>query len=389
MHSIERAWAEVNLDNIIYNYTKIKQSVEPRGIFAVIKADAYGHGAVPVAKALIKAGADRFAIATAQEALQLRKHGIAQQILLLGMDSSKSVFDLVTNNIILTIGSIDDARKYAEVLKKHGLRARIHLKVDSGMGRLGFSVSNPSSALAEIVELANMTCFKIEGIYSHFAIADELEGEEYTKQQYAIFTEFVSKLKDKKVVLPLAHCANSAAVISKRYSWLDAVRPGIMLYGSNPCKHAFFDLRPAMSLRARIVQVKAVKKGETVSYGRQWTAPRDSIIAAASIGYADGLLRGLSGKMNMIVNGYTAPQVGRICMDMCMLDVTGIPNVQVGDAATIFGRDGDQVITADDVAEKGGTISYEILCAVGKRIPRFYDKCQQVEENSHLPSSRA
>lgn len=372
MDSLERAWAEIDLDALAYNFKQVQNQVGAREVYAVIKADAYGHGAPQAAKALAGAGATRFAVATAQEALQLRRHGFAQPILLLGATSSQWAVALARENITLAVPDFATAQGYAAALTAQNLAAKIHIKCDTGMGRLGFDGGSMDAAAALIVEVAALPCFEVEGLFTHFAVADEREGTEYTARQFQRFCQLADLLQDKGLRLPLTHCANSAAIIAHPDKWRQAVRPGIMLYGSNPCEQMGFDLKPVMTLRTRIAQLKTVKKGQTISYGRTWTAPRDTLVATLTIGYADGLLRNLSGKLEMIVDGHKAPQIGRICMDMCMLDVTGVPGVQVGDAATIFGQDGGQSISADAVADAAGTISYEIFCAVGRRVPRFY-----------------
>ncbi|MDL2214016.1 alanine racemase [Clostridia bacterium OttesenSCG-928-O13] len=380
MQSLERAWAEIDLDNLVYNFKQVQKQVGHRDIWAVIKADAYGHGAPQAARALATAGASRFAVATPQEAVQLRRHGITQPILLLGMADPAWAPVLAEKDIILTVSSLAAAKAYAKELEKAGQKAAVHFKTDTGMGRLGFDARDAGVAAGEIIEAANLPVFKPEGLFTHFAVADDANGNAYTNEQYALFDGLAKTLEGQGLRLPMTHCANSAAIIAHPGTWCSAVRPGIMLYGSNPSRHTPFDLRAPMSLRTRIAQIKAMRKGETTSYGRLWTAPKDSLVAVLSLGYADGLLRGLTGKLDMIVNGQKAPQVGRICMDMCMLDVTGIPGVQTGDAATVFGTDGDVTITADDVADAGGTISYEIFCAVGRRVPRFYKQNGQIQQ---------
>ena len=372
MLSLERAWAEIDLDNLVHNYQLLQALVAPRHVLSIIKADAYGHGAPQVAEALADAGADRFAIATAQEAMQLRRHGITQPILLLGATSGSWAATLAAQNVTLTVVDMESAREYAGALQN--TTASIHIKVDTGMGRLGLNGHDTEAAAKAILEIAAMPCFNVEGLFTHFPSADEPGADAYTKRQTALFGQLAARLAQRGFRAPLLHSANSAGTIAHPASWDGMVRPGLLLYGSNPCADIPFPVRQVKSLRARISQVKAVKKGDFVSYGRMWQAPRDSVIAVVTIGYADGLFRGLSEKISMLVNGRRAPQIGRICMDMCMLDVTDIPGVAVDDAATIFGRDGSEFISADEVARAADTVPYEVYCAVGRRVPRFYSQ---------------
>lgn len=372
MLSLERAWAEIDLDNLVHNYRQVQELVAPRKVLSIIKADAYGHGAPQVAKALAEAGADRFAVATPQEAMQLRRHGITQPILHLGATSGDWAATLAAQNVTLTAVSLENAQEYAKSL--NGAPARLHIKVDTGMGRLGLDGRDVEAAAREVLAIANLPGFEVEGLYTHFPAADEPDANGYTSHQTDLFNRLVARLKESGFSVPLLHSANSAGTIAHPGSWDDMVRPGLILYGSNPHPTVAFPGKQVMSLRARISQVKAVRKGDYVSYGRIWQAPRDSVIAVVTIGYADGLFRGLSEKIDMLVNGKRAPQVGRICMDMCMLDVTDIPGVEVDDAATVFGSDGEGFISADEVAEAADTIAYEVYCAVGRRVPRFYSQ---------------
>lgn len=367
MNSTYNAWAEINLDNLVYNYKQTRDQAFPSKPLCVIKADAYGHGALEAARVLGKAGASHFAVATAEEALQLRRHGILGSILIFGIIPTGLIAELVQNDIALTVDSIKTAKQYAAALDSR--KAKVHVKIDTGMRRIGLEMH---SAAEEIMTILSMPCFEVEGIYTHFCVASNAKEDAFTRFQYNCFQEISSKLSQSGIHIPLRHCANSAAIIAHPYTHEDMVRPGLMLYGYNPCDAVPFSLRPVMTLKARIIHIKTIQKGESVSYGRSWTAPRDATIATLSIGYADGLLRGLSGKLSMLVRGSLAKQVGAICMDMCMLDVTQIPGVEVGDAVTIFGQDQGRCISADEVAAAMGTISYELFCGVGRRVPRIY-----------------
>ncbi len=372
MLSLERAWAEIDLDNLAYNYRQIARHVAPCQVLCVVKADAYGHGAPQVAKALAGAGAGRFAVATPQEAMQLRRHGITQPILLLGATSGSWAPALAAQNVTLTVAYPEAAREYAKAL--NGSPAKIHIKIDTGMGRLGLDGQDTEAAARQILDIANTPGFAVEGLFTHFPSADEADADAYTTHQTALFGRLVARLAESGFEAPLLHSANSAGIAMHPASWGNMVRPGLLLYGVQPCGEEPFPVRQVMSLRARISQVRAVRKGEYVSYGRIWQAPRDSVVAVATIGYADGLFRSLSGKIDLLVNGRRAPQIGRICMDMCMLDVTELPDIAVDDAATVFGADAGDFIPADEVAATAGTIPYEVLCAVGRRMPRFYSR---------------
>lgn len=370
----ERVWAEINLDNLIHNYRTAKKLAGRGEVMCVIKADAYGHGAVWAAKALSGAGAGFFAVATPEEAIQLRRHGITQPVLLLGMTGADWAPRLAEMDISAAVGDEAAAKGMSEKLGSKKLR--VHVKIETGMNRTGITTDK---AVEQTLNIANMPGLLVEGIFTHLPAADD-DGEfDFTDAQISTLGGVVAKLKEKGLEIPLTHFANSAATIcGGEYgdsSSFNYYRPGIMLYGSNPCldpKARDADIKPVMSLRARVSQVKRVTKGESVGYGRSWFAGRDSVIATVGVGYADGLLRSLSGKIYMLADGKRAPQVGRICMDMCMLDVTDIPGVSAGDIVTIMGSDGAESNTADDLAAAANTISYEIFCAVGKRVRRFY-----------------
>ncbi|MCL1816841.1 MAG: alanine racemase [Clostridiales bacterium] len=399
-----RLLAEIDLDNIIYNYRQVQQCAPGCEVCCVVKANAYGHGAVPVALALAEAGVRYFAVATPEEALQLRKHGIRQNILLLCPTDTCWVQELAEKEISLTVGSALAAAEYAAAAGEH--RLKIHVKLETGMARLGIPYQN---APKEILALAANPSFELEGLFTHFSAADEdsiiivkdgrrREGllstlstkqerlaNDFTNMQMERFLAVNRLLQKHSLNIPLLHCACSAAIIAYPNTHATMVRPGIMLYGSNPLGSSTLSLKPALSLKARVAQLSLVKQGESVGYGRAWYAQRDSQIATISLGYGDGLTRFLSGKLPLLLHGHKARQVGRICMDMCMVDVTDIPHVSVGDYATIIGKDGDIAITVEQVAEAAGTIAYEILCALGLRVPRiYYRNGQLIEQVNYL-----
>lgn len=366
---LHRAWAEIDLDALVFNYEQVRATAQGAEVMCVIKADAYGHGAPMAARALAEAGCRRFAVATAEEAMQLRRHGIAEPILLLGMVPHHWAPEMARLGVAMAVGTPECAAGYAATMKDSGeSELGIHLKVDTGMRRVGLWQED---AVARALAIAATPGLRVEGIFTHFCAADEQSEDGFTEIQLARFNEVCEGLEHAGLVLPLRHCANSAGIIAHPASHMDMVRPGIVLYGSNPTQFPF-QLRAPLSLRSRVVQVKPVVEGESVSYGRTWYAQRPSLIATLGIGYADGLMRSLSGKIDVLIRGRKARQVGRICMDMCMVDVTDIPGVKPGDIATLIGADGNELITADDMAAAAGTISYEVFCAVGRRVPRVY-----------------
>lgn len=362
----QRIWAEVDLDSIIFNYQQARACTGGREQFCVIKANAYGHGAVPVARALAGAGATRFAVSTTEEALQLRRHGIKQPILLLGMVDGSWVKPLAKQDIALTVGNMPTARAYAAA---GAGPLNIHVKVETGMARTGLPYE---SAVEDTLAIAAMPNLRIEGIFTHFSSADMRQEDEFTRLQMERFNAVAEELHRRGLAIPLRHCANSAGIVGHPYTHADMTRPGIMLYGSPPIPGHPLELKHTLALRARIVQVQTVARGESVGYGRSWYAPHDTRVATLSIGYADGLQRILSNQQHMLVKGREARICGRVCMDMTMVDVTDIHGVETGDVATIIGADGEARITVDQVAATARTISHEVFCAVGLRVPRFY-----------------
>lgn len=365
-----RVWAEINLDAICENYKKVRALAPARRVMCIVKADAYGHGALPVARALSAIGADFFGVATPEEALRLRRNGITGDILLL--DVVKAVWAplMVENEIEMTVADLKTAEEYAQELSED-MRLKVHIKVNTGMNRLGFDAYDDVS---ETLKITKIEAFDVVGLFTHFACAGGVGGEEYTRMQYANFAYVGEDLAEKGFVPKMYHCANSGGIIMHEYSHADVVRPGIMLYGVNPCEGADINLQPALCLKSNIVQLRHIKKDEAVSYGCLWVAQRDSVIATVAIGYADGLPSAASGKLEMIVNGVRVPQIGRICMDMCMLDVTDVECVNLGDEVVVIGTDKGERIPVEDIAKAAGSISYEVLCGIGMRVPRLY--CQ-------------
>ncbi|MGM9612733.1 MAG: alanine racemase [Butyricicoccus sp.] len=366
-----RTWAEIDLNTIEHNFRVIQEHVGNTPVLAVIKADAYGHGSVQVAKRLAKAGAARFAVATVPEAVQLREHGIELPILILGYVGDEDTDLLTQYDIAAPVYDRETAEVFSQAAQKAGKPIRVHFALDTGMTRIGFAARRTEETVREIAELAKLPGLLPEGMFTHFAVADTLDGETFTRQQMDEFRAIGEGLEQAGVHLAVKHCANSGAVLQYKNGYFDLVRAGIILYGyhPDPALPRTLDLHPAMTLKARVVQVRDVEPGRTVSYGRTYTVDHPMREAVISIGYADGYLRTGSNRVHVLVDGKKAPVLGRICMDMCMIEVPEGTQIKRGDEVTIFG---DGPVTADDVAQAAGTISYEVLCAVSARVPRIY-----------------
>ena len=368
----ERCWVEVDLCNLIYNYHKILEKTNNIPVMAVIKANAYGHGAVKCAVALEKEGVCNFAVSTFGEALELRNNKINSDILILGAVPEDCIPDLKNENVTISITSVEMAQCYAK--KLDGERIKAHIKLDTGMNRHGIDAKNPMNAVEQVKKILDMECFDVEGIFTHLAVADTPSQENFTKLQIDRFVKVNEELIKNGIDMPLKHCANSAGVLSFPQSYFNMVRAGIILYGCEPDFHTNNDLgiKPVMNLRTRISQIKEIEAGETIGYGRAYKASEKRKIATVSIGYADGLHRACSQKISMLINGKRAPQVGNICMDICMIDVTDIDDVKLGDVVTVFGSDKKSFISADEPAKAADTICYEIITGISPRVPKFY-----------------
>lgn len=363
------SWAEVKLDVIRTNIDAIKQKIGNRKLIAVIKANAYGHGAIDVAQAIEKQ-TDYFAVATLEEAIELREAGIASPILNLFCVFPEHAEMILKYNITQVVFRHDVAEALSEQAAKMEKIARVHINVDTGMRRIGVHYSQATEFVKEIVNLPNL---KIEGIYTHFASADESD-KTYTQLQLKRFKKVVSNLTKEGIKIPLKHTANSAAVLDFPSAYFDAVRPGLSLYGVYPSPHVSRNiaLEPTLSLKTRITFLKTVQAGVSVGYGLTYTVPKKTKIATLPIGYADGFRRELSNRGEVLIHGKRVPVIGRVCMDEIMCDVGDIPNVEVGDEVVLIGKQGEEQILVDEVAEKCGTISYEILCGIGRRVQRIY-----------------
>lgn len=375
---IRPVWAEIDLDKIAFNMRNIKKLAKDKEVMAVIKADAYGHGAVEIAEVLLENGASRFAVAIITEAIELRESGIKAPIMTLGYTPIEFGEDLIKYDIEQTVYDLEYARQLSEIALKMGKKAKIHIALDTGMGRIGFMPDDNS--LNEVLEIASLYGIEIVGIFTHFSTADE-EDKEYTNYQFSKIQNFIKMLSNNGVNIPIKHVSNSGAIIDSPETYLDAVRAGIILYGYYPSDEVNkerLSIKPALTLKAKIGHVKKLEKDMYISYGRTFKTERDSIIATLPIGYADGYSRLLSGKAKVIVNGKVANVVGRICMDQCMIDVTDVGEVKVGDEVIILGEDRELKFNADDMAEIIGTINYDILCMIKHRVPRVYKKNNEI-----------
>lgn len=361
-------YAEISLDNFRHNFREVKRLAQGKKTFGVIKADAYGHGAVELARILEEEGADYFAVAVVTEALELRKNGYTKPILILGFTPPTFAEELVKNDITQTVFSYELAEAISREAVRQGKKAKIHIKIDTGMGRVGYLPK--AMAVEEIKRIARLGNIYIEGIFSHFATSDEA-NKEFSYLQLERFNGILNELSREGINFEIRHIANSAGIIDLKEAYFDAVRPGIMLYGyypSNEVKKELLTLKPVMSLKANIVHLKEVVENTPISYGRKFQTGRVSKIATLPLGYADGYTRLLFGKGKVLINGTFAPVVGRICMDQCMVDVSDCGNVEIGDEVILMGEGNN----ADDIAAQLGTISYEVLCMVSKRVPRVY-----------------
>ena len=369
---IRPVWAEIDLDAIKYNIDSIKRRVDTKELIAVVKADAYGHGALDVSKTLVENGATKLAVAVITEAMELRHGNINTPIMILGYTPLEFAADLINYDIEQTIFNLEYATKLSEIALNLGKKAKVHVALDTGMGRIGFLINDNS--LNEILKISSLKGLEVVGIFTHFATADESD-KNYSNKQYKKFTDFNEKLISKGVNIPLKHVSNSGAIIDMPNTYLDGVRAGIVLYGYYPSEDVLkqnLDLKKAISIKTQVAHVKILDKNEYVSYGRKFKTERKSIIATLPIGYADGYSRALTGKAKVIINGKFAPVVGTICMDQCMIDVTDIGDVHVGDEVIVLGKDKDLKFDADDMAKAMGTINYEVLCMIKQRIPRVY-----------------
>ncbi len=375
-----RAWAEVNLDAIAHNVTEIKRKLKPGvKLMGVVKADAYGHGAFQVAQVLLEQGAEYLAVAFADEAVELRRKGITVPILILGNSAEANIDCIVDFDITAAVSECSFAEKLSAEALARGKKAKVHIKIDTGMSRIGFpsaSEDDISETCGEIRRVVDLPGIEVEGLFSHFASADE-EDEAYTRMQFDRFRKVVSELERLGADIPLKHICNSAGAVKFPEMQMDMVRGGIIVYGMYPSREfdrGMIKLVPSMTFKARVIQVKEVDKETSVSYGMTFKSEEKMKIATVSVGYADGYPRNLSNRAEVFVYGERIGQIGRICMDQCMIDASKVNNINIGDEVILFGDADGKGISVDWIAELLETINYEITCGVSRRVPRVYIK---------------
>ncbi len=361
--------AFIDLDALTHNFTVAARIADGRKILAVVKARAYGHGAVTVSRLVLGLGADMLGVALLEEGRELREAGIDAPVLVMGAVVSEQAEEIVSLGLTPVVYTDTVAHALSAAALKQGTRVALHVKIDSGMGRIGI---DPEAGADFIEHLQNLQGVTVQGLMTHFADAD-LRDKMFASRQMDRFEALCKALEAKGIRIPLRHAANSAALLDYGRALFSMVRPGIMLYGYDPLEteSPAADLRPVLSLATRIVFIKKVHAGVPISYGRTYVTRRESRIATIPIGYADGYSRSLSNKGEAIVRGVKVPVAGRVCMDMCMLDVTDVPGVSEGDEVVLIGTQGSERITARDVAAKTGTIPYEVLCGISSRVPRI------------------
>jgi alanine racemase len=377
-------WAEIDLRAIAHNVRELRRITDTHACLMIaVKANAYGHGAVQVARTALENGADQLGVARIEEGLELRRAGISAPILIFGYTPAHLAPILVDHDLTASVFSLQGAVNMNAALSKDR-RLAVHLKVDTGMGRMGLlpdqrrcadeGVSPGPGSMEEVSGIAGLKNLRLEGLWTHFAVSDEAD-KRYTRQQLQIFREFIQGIEARGLTAGIRHAANSGAIIDMPESHLDMVRAGISVYGLYPSRQVAMkkiDLRPALTLKARITHVKRVPAGTRISYGGTWQASRPTTIATVPVGYGDGYSRSLSNRGQMLVHGRCAPIVGRVCMDLTMIDVGHIDDVRMEDEVVLIGRQGDEAISADDVAAQLDTINYEVVTAIMSRVPRIY-----------------
>lgn len=369
-----RCWAEVNLGALRHNFSLVLREAAGARVIAVVKADAYGHGDAAVARLLEAEGAAGFAVSGFEEAMRLRRAGVGAPILVLGYTDPKNAAALSAERVTQTVFSAEYARKLSEAAHAAGVCVDVHIKADTGMGRIGFdALGDTDGAAEEIAGVCALDGLRARGIFTHFAAADSMAEDDraYTARQYEALTRLIAALRARGIRFETAHCCNSAGTFAWPQYHLDAVRPGIILYGENPSSEVVLPgLQSAMRLKCCVSMVKELPAGRCVSYGRKFVSDRPMRVATLAVGYADGYPRAMSHHGVVEICGKPARVLGRVCMDQMMVDVTGIPEAKAGDTATVFG--GCFSDRVEDLACATGTIPYEILCSIGRRVPRVY-----------------
>lgn len=389
MDYLKRAWAEINLDNVLYNWKEIAKKAGGRKIMPIVKADAYGHGANILAKLYEDNGACGFAVSNINEAIKLRKFGIKKDILVLGFTPVMYIQQMYAFNITQAVYCLDYAEQLSKAASDNNFVIKAHIKLDTGMCRIGFNCRDEAlEGLSEVEKAVALPSLKFNGIFTHFSSADSFLDDDidFTENQYRLFKNSVEALKNKGINFEFIHCCNSAASALRSGDYGNLIRPGIILYGLPPAAglNIGYLPKPVMSVKSAVSMVKEINEGNSVSYGRSFTAAKKIRLATVPIGYADGYPRALSNKGKVIINGQFAPIVGRICMDQMTVDISEIDNVDLGTEVTVIGRDGELSISFDDIAEMCNTISYEIMCNVSIRMPRVYKQSDKTAEVVYL-----
>ena len=374
-----RTWAEIDLGAIAYNLQNIRRmTADEASIMCIVKADAYGHGFFEIAKTLQENGADAFGVATFEEAKLLRDRGFRELLLVLGRVDETLAKEMVKYDISATVFDKQFAKAMSDAAGSVGKKAKIHIKLDTGMSRIGFGCTEKDAEV--ICEICNLPNVEPEGIFTHLACADE-KDRIMSNAQFALFQKMLTKLQTMGVHFPYRHICNSAGIMELPEYHMTMVRPGIILYGCYPSQDNENDslpLKPAMTVKARITRIETLPAGTSISYGATYKTEKETKIATVSIGYADGYFRSLSGKAYMTVHGVKAPVVGRICMDQCMIDVSSVNNISVGDEVIVFGNGGDNSPTVETLAKNAGTVPHEILSLTGNRTPRVFIKDKKI-----------
>ena len=375
-NALRPAWVEINLNNLDFNIKNIKAKISDREMIGVIKADAYGHGSVKVAEVLRENGCKTFAVATLHEAVTLREAGAKEEIIILGLTPDMYASTIADYDITPVVCNSENAAAFDAAAKAAGKTVKGLLAVDTGMGRIGYLADETDYAIEDVKKIQALDNFKIKGMFSHMSTADAAD-KTYSHQQEEKYNKFYEALTAAGIDIPFRTLANSASIMELPSVHFDACRPGIILYGCYPSDEVDVNqlaIKPVMSVKANIVHLKDVPENFSVGYGRKFISERPSKIATLALGYADGYPRPYSPFGKVLVNGCVAPLAGNICMDQCMVDVTDVPDVKVGDEVIIMGTDGKNTILADDIAKATGTINYEIVCAFGQRLPKVYVK---------------
>ena len=374
MKQYTRVYAPIDLDAIRFNMESMKRNLAPgTGILGVVKADGYGHGAVPAAIAM-EPYVDGYAAATLEEALMLRRHGISKRILILGVTHKSQYREMLDADIRPTIFTMEQALPLSQLAEARGVTAAVHLALDTGMSRIGMTPDEKGADLA--AEIAGLPGIYVEGLFTHFARADELDKTS-TEEQLERYLHFTELLKERGVEIPIKHCANSAAIIDLPHMGFDMVRAGISVYGlypSDEVDRSRVPLKPAMGLKSFVTYVKEILPGQAVSYGGTFVADHLMKVATIPVGYGDGYPRSLSGTGYVLIFGKKAPILGRVCMDQFMVDVTEIPEAKFMDPVTLVGKDKDAIIRVEDLSDLSGRFNYEFVCDLSKRVPREYYK---------------